>query len=96
MKPAAQMTVTLTPELERFVREEVESGEYASNSEVMRAALRAWREQRETKERRLKALDDAIARGIADADAGRVMPLDEAMTRLRQKLGLPAEPRGDR
>jgi antitoxin ParD1/3/4 len=33
MKPAGQMIVTLTPELEQFVREEVRRGAFASSSE---------------------------------------------------------------
>lgn len=40
MKPAGQMTVTLTLELEKMVRAEVKTGPYASNSEVIREALR--------------------------------------------------------
>lgn len=32
MKPQGQMTLTLTPELEQFVREETRRGAFASNS----------------------------------------------------------------
>jgi antitoxin ParD1/3/4 len=39
--------VHLTPELERFARECVDSGRYNSVSEVMRAALRLLEEQEE-------------------------------------------------
>ncbi len=35
---------------------------------------------------RLAALDSAIARGIADAEAGRVHDIDEVRTELRQRL----------
>jgi antitoxin ParD1/3/4 len=34
---------------------------------------------------RLEVLDAAIARGIADADAGRVKPADEVFDRLKAK-----------
>ena len=34
------MNVSLTPELERFVRQKVDSGLYTSSSEVVREALR--------------------------------------------------------
>lgn len=92
MKPAGQMTLTLTEELERFVREEARRGAYASNSEYVRDLIR----ERYTREReratKLKALDEALARGIADAEAGRVMPLDEAFRRLRASLDLTEEP----
>ena len=88
MKPAGQMTLTLTGELEQFVRDEVKRGAFASSSEYVRDLVR----ERYLKERdhaaKLKALDAALARGIADAEAGRTMPLDEAFKRLREKLDL--------
>ncbi|HEX4128575.1 MAG TPA: hypothetical protein VHZ24_00945 [Pirellulales bacterium] len=34
---------------------------------------------------------DAIRDGLADVEAGRVSPLDEAFERIRAKLGLPPE-----
>ncbi len=33
-----------------------------------------------------EAIDAALARGISDAEAGRVMPLEEAFKRLRAEL----------
>ncbi|MDB5526430.1 MAG: addiction module antidote protein [Rhizobium sp.] len=40
MKPAGQMTLTLTAELEQFVRDEVQKRAYASNSEYVRDLVR--------------------------------------------------------
>ena len=88
MKPAGQMTLTLTAELEQFVREEVERGAYASSSEYVRNLIRERYVKERDKAERLAALDAALARGIADADAGRVIPLDEAFAQLRAELGL--------
>ena len=88
MKPAGQMTLTLTEELERFVREEARRGSYASNSEYVRDLIRERYVQERERAKKLKALDDALARGIADAEAGRVTPLDEAFKRLRVSLNL--------
>ncbi|MGL5136611.1 MAG: type II toxin-antitoxin system ParD family antitoxin [Beijerinckiaceae bacterium] len=89
MKPAGQMTLTLTPELERFVRDEVRRGAFASSSEYVRDLVR----ERYIKERdradRLAVLDAAILRGIDDADAGRTLGLDEAMEKLRRELAIP-------
>lgn len=86
MKPAGQMTLTLTEELERFVREEARRGAFASNSEYVRNLIRERFLKERDREQKLKALDDALARGISDAEAGRVMPLDEAFERLRHEL----------
>ena len=91
MKPAGQMTLTLTGELEQFVRDEVRRGAFASSSEYVRDLVR----ERYLKERdriaKLKALDAALLRGIAGAEAGRAIPLDEAFRRLRAELDLPEQ-----
>ena len=88
MKPSGQMTLTLTGELEQFVRDEVRRSAFASSSEYVRNLVRErYLKQREETDK-MKALDDALARGIADAEAGRTMPLDEAFRRLRAELNL--------
>ena len=89
MKPAGQMTLTLTPELENFVRKEAQRGAFASSSEYVRDMLRARYRAEKDRADKLKALDEALAKGIADANAGRVMPLEEAFKRLRAEIGLP-------
>jgi antitoxin ParD1/3/4 len=42
MARVEKVSIALTPEFAASVREAVSSGEYASNSEVVRDALRAW------------------------------------------------------
>ena len=71
--------------LENVVNKLVSEGRYNSKSEVLREGVRLVQER----EARLADFDRALARGIADADAGRVMPLDDAFDRLRQELQLP-------
>jgi antitoxin ParD1/3/4 len=85
MKPSGQMSVTLTPTLEKMVREEVESGNYASNSEVIREALRERYQKR-----KLQELDEALKRGIADMEASRSLPAKQAFVRIRKQLGIKA------
>jgi antitoxin ParD1/3/4 len=88
MKPAGQMTLTLTGELEQFVRDEVKRGAYATSSEYVRDLVRErYLKQRERAERQ-QALDAALLRGIADVEAGRTQPLDEAFVKLRKELDL--------
>ncbi|WP_349958078.1 type II toxin-antitoxin system ParD family antitoxin [Rhizobium sp. ZPR3] len=91
MKPLGQMTVSLTGELEQFVREQVRTGAFASSSEYIRDLVRERYNQQRDRAEKLKALDEALARGIADAEAGRTMPLDVAFKRLRDELGLPEQ-----
>ena len=53
--------------LESVVTRLVESGRYNSKSEVLREGIRLLDER----EKRLEALDAALARGLADVEAGR-------------------------
>jgi antitoxin ParD1/3/4 len=47
--------------------------------------------QERDRDAKLKALDASLVRGIADAEAGRAMPLDETFKRLRAELELPEQ-----
>ncbi|MCJ2011975.1 type II toxin-antitoxin system ParD family antitoxin [Methylobacterium sp. J-076] len=76
--------------LERYVTELVKTGRYNSRSEVLREGVRLVEER----EKRLEALDAAIARGLADAEAGRVAPLDEVADRLRARYRTAGQRRG--
>jgi len=79
---AEKLSITLPAEMVRLIRDRVASGAYGSNSEVIRDALRAWFER----DRRLAALDVAIATGIADAEAGRLQPVESVRAQLRTRL----------
>ena len=67
--------------LESVVAKLVESGRYNSESEVLREGVRLIQER----EARHAALDASIARGLADAEAGRVKPATEVFDRLEAK-----------
>ncbi len=85
MQPNAEkLSITLPAEMVRLIREKVDRGGYASNSEVIREAMRGWMER----ESRLTALDAAIARGVADGQAGRVQDVET----VQQELGKRFEP----
>ena len=75
------ISADLGAKLEQFVASLVGSGRYNSKSEVLREGVRLIQDR----EAKLAALDAAIARGIADADAGRGKPLEEVADRLKQK-----------
>lgn len=69
MPGVEKVTIALTPDLAAAVQEAVESGGYASASEVIREALRDWREKRRLHEQHLneirKLWDEGIQSGIS-------------------------------
>ena len=82
-------SIALGDHFETFIKEQVERGRFNNASEVVRAGLRLLEDAEGERERKLKALDEAIAKGLADAEAGRMIPLEEALSRLEAKyLGL--------
>lgn len=70
------MNVSLTPQLEQFVKQKVSDGMYNSVSEVMREALRLLEEQDVLKQMKLEALRRDIQMGVDELDSGRGTPLD--------------------
>lgn len=75
-------SVNLGNRLEGVVDDLVKSGRYGSRSEVLREGIRLVQER----EARLTALDAAIMKGVADADAGRVFDLDVVAEELDRKF----------
>jgi antitoxin ParD1/3/4 len=75
--------INLTPELDRFVSVQVDSGLYANASEVMRTALRLLERDEQEQKAKLAALRGAIDKGIA---SGVAKP--GVFARIRKKHGL--------
>ena len=67
MANVEKMSIALTPEMLAVVRAAVESGEYASSSEVMREALREWKRRRALESKDVEELrrlwDEGLASG---------------------------------
>ena len=71
-----RITVTLTADMAQTIKAAVNGGLYASNSEIVREALRDWRMKQLTQERRLEALHQDLSRGLDDISQGRVKDFD--------------------
>lgn len=65
------MTLTLTPEMEEIIKQQLATGQFATQDEVVRVALLNLRRQYDE----LKA---GIAAAIAQADQGELTPFDPA------------------
>lgn len=70
------MNISLTNELEEFVREKVASGRYLTASEVVREALRLLEERDRLHELRLKQLQGDINLGLEQLERGESDLLD--------------------
>ena len=79
------MNVSITPSLEEFVKEKVDSGLYNSASEVIREALRLLKEQDRLRQLRFEELKKEIAIGMEQADRGELLDGEEAFKRLRAR-----------
>jgi antitoxin ParD1/3/4 len=66
MQNAEKISITMTPDMLRVVRESVEAGEYASTSEAMRDAVRVWQRQRIEDAERLEAIRARVRRSLDD------------------------------
>lgn len=74
-------SANLGQHLEQYVSELIKNGRYQSRSEVLREGVRLVEER----EKRLVALDASIARGLADAEAGRVASVRDVADALAAK-----------
>ena len=77
------MTISVTPELDRFVKEQVESGKYASSSEVVRAGLRLLYEREQERTERREALKRLVQEGLHDLESGKVADSKRVFARMR-------------
>jgi len=78
MAEIERLTITLPAEMAAVVKSAVETGDYASTSEVIRSALRDWKTKRALQLEELAALKADIDAGLADVAAGRVKDFDTA------------------
>lgn len=82
MSKLERITVTMPEEMAAKLRAAVESGEYATTSEIVRETVRAWVSERDREE-----ADNAAIRVLLDkARASGVVPADEVFARVREHV----------
>ena len=80
-------SITLSPELAAAVDGAVEAGEYASASEVIRDALRLWKERRDLYGYSLEELRGLIRQGIDSGVSEKFVSMDELKAEARRRYG---------
>jgi len=88
------MDISLSPSLEHFVQEKVESGGYQSANEVISDALRLLQEHARPREELIEQLRKEIDIGLEQADRGEVAPLDVESIKARGREVLAERQRG--
>ncbi len=79
------MNVSLTPRLEKFVANKVDSGRYTSASEVVREALRLLEEHEETRSAQIAAFNQELGQRLDALDRGERVNPTAALERLKTK-----------
>jgi antitoxin ParD1/3/4 len=84
MPTIEKLSVALPSEMAALVRRAVDGGEYSSNSEVIRDALRDWTHKRKLREQSLSHLRKAWQVAVADESEG--LDPEPVFYRLESKL----------
>jgi len=92
MPTIEKLSVALPSEMAALVRRAVDQGEYSSNSEVIRDALRDWTHKRSLREQGLAGLRKKWLDAIADDSEG--LEPDPVFDQLEGKYQRLAEPTG--
>ena len=80
------MNVSLTPELEQLVHLKVQTGRYASASEVVREALRLMEERDQVQALHKDEIRRKIAAGVASLRAGKSVDGEAFMAAMDAEL----------
>jgi len=86
MANVEKLSISLSSDMARSIKDAVDSGEYATASEVVRDAMRVWRFHRITVDPSdTAAIRRLVAEGLESAERGRLKPAEEVFQRLTAK-----------
>lgn len=83
MATVEKISIALPPEMVTIVRQAVETGEYASSSEVVRDALRDWTQKRSLRQQGIDELRQVWRQALADKTSG--VSAEDVLNRLERK-----------
>ncbi len=81
------LTISLSPQQLTRIQQAVDTGAYASNSEVLREALRLWEQREELRMLEIARLRQAYEEGIA---SGPSVDGEKAFERIRARISAAA------
>jgi antitoxin ParD1/3/4 len=83
MASVEKISIALPPEMVALLRQAVDTGEYASSSEVVRDALRDWTQKRQLRQQGVEELRQVWQQAIEDGTPG--VPVEDVLDRLERK-----------
>ena len=92
MATVEKISIALPPEMVAIIRGAVDTGEYASSSEVVRDALRDWTHKRSLRQQGIGELRQLWQEALRDKTTG--VSADEGLDRLVRKYQALADAEG--
>ena len=92
MPNVEKISIALPPEMVAIVRQAVETGEYATSSEVVRDALRDWTQKRSLRQQGIEGLRQLWRQALEDPTPG--ASVDDVLNRLERKYQALADTSG--
>jgi antitoxin ParD1/3/4 len=92
MSTVEKISIALPPEMVAVVRQAVDTGEYASTSEVVRDALRDWTQKRSLRQQGIEQLRQVWRQALEQKTPG--VGVDEVLDRLERKYQALADASG--
>jgi antitoxin ParD1/3/4 len=83
MPNVEKISIALPPAMVAVLRQAVETGEYASSSEVVRDALRDWTQKRSLRQQAIDELRQVWRQAMEDNSPS--VPVKEVLDRLERK-----------
>ena len=91
MPNVEKVSIALTPEMAAVVRQAVESGDYASNSEIVREALRDWKLKRALQQQEVEELRRLWQEGLHSGPS-RFAGMADLKAEARRRLETQSQP----
>ena len=84
MENAEKLSITLTPQMAKTIRDSVTAGRFASASEVIRDAMRVWQQREDELAERLEVIKARIKASVEDTRPR--LDFDESTKRLKARI----------
>jgi len=86
MAQIEKLSIALPKDMVEAIKEAVDSGDYATTSEVIRDAVRDWRLKRRVEAMEIEELRQLVTPALEALDRGEGVPAEEVFAHLKAKF----------